>query len=331
MASPPTPTHAHDHAHDHALAHGQGHEHGHHHGIGHSHASHVGSGPDAARRLTWALIITLLFLVAEVVGGILSNSLALLADAGHMFTDAGALALSLFVAWYAKQPSNSRKTYGYIRLEILAAFVNGATLLAISAWITFEAVLRLRTPEPTQGGMMLAVAVAGLGANLVAGWMLRPRDGDSLNMRGAYLHILGDLLGSLGTVAAALIIRQTGWTKADPIVSILTTLLIVRSSWALVRESVDILMEGAPSHISCDQVRTALADIPGVEEVHDLHVWTLTSGVVAMSAHAVVPDADRHQSVLVAAHDTVARFGIHHVTVQLERDPLRDRELHLHA
>ena len=321
---------AHAHSHVHAQGDDHGHGPGHQHGIGHSH-HHAGSGPDAGRRLTWALVITLLFLVAEVVGGILSNSLALLADAGHMFTDAGALALSLFVAWYAKQPSNARKTYGYIRLEILAAFVNGATLLAISAFITWEAVLRLRTPEPTEGGLMLAVAVAGLVANLVAAWILRPRDGDSLNMRGAYLHILGDVLGLLGTVLAAVIIRETGWTVADPLVSIFTTLLIVRSSWALVRESVDILMEGAPSHISCDKVRAALADIPGVSEVHDLHVWTLTSGVVAMSAHAVVPEAERHQSVLMAAHDAVAQFGIHHVTVQLERDPLRDREQHLHA
>ena len=309
---------AHDHAHAHA------------HGIGHHH-HHSGSGPDATRRLTWALVITLIFLVAEVVGGLLSNSLALLADAGHMLTDAGALALSLFVSWYARQPSNPRKTYGYLRLEILAALVNGATLLLISAWIAWEAVQRLRAPEETKGGIMLVVAAAGLAANLVAAWMLRPRDGDSLNMRGAYLHILGDVLGLVGTIVAAVIIRETGWTMADPLVSIFTTLLIVRGSWALVKESVDILMEGAPSHISCDALRTALGGIPGVTEVHDLHVWTLTSGIVAMSAHAVVPEADRHQTVLETAHATVAGFGIHHVTVQLERDPLRDRERHLHA
>ncbi len=314
----------------HVLAHHDGHGPEHAHGLGHAH-HHLGSGRDATRRLTWALVITVLFLVAEVVGGVLSNSLALLADAGHMLTDAGALALSLFVSWFARQPSNPRKTFGYLRLEILAAFVNGSTLLVMSAWIAWEAVQRLRAPEATQGGLMMVVALAGLVANLVAAWLLHPRAGDSINVRGAYLHVLGDLLGSVGTVAAAAIIRTTGWMAADPIVSILTTMLIVRGAWQLVRESVDVLMEGAPAHISCDLVRQRLARIPGITEVHDLHVWTLTSGVVAMSAHVVVPDSAQHQAVLEAAHAAVAEFGIAHTTVQLERDPMHDRELHLHA
>ncbi len=309
---------------------GEVHQHAHGPGVGHAH-HHLGTGRDATRRLQWALAITVTFLVAEVVGGWLSNSLALLADAGHMLTDAGALGLSLFVSWFARQPSNARKTYGYLRLEILAAFINGATLLVMSVWIIWEAALRLRAPEATQGGLMMIVAIAGLVANLVAAWLLHPQDGDSINVRGAYLHVLGDLLGSLGTVAAAVIIQATGWMAADPIVSIFTSLLIVRGAWALVRESVDVLMEGAPAHISCDQVRSALAQIPGVSEVHDLHVWTLTSGMVALSAHAVVPESERHQAVLVAAHETASRFGIQHVTVQLEREALRDRELHLHA
>ena len=308
------------------------HDHAHHHAHGGAHAHHhVGSGQDATRRLTWALTITVIFLVAEVVGGIASNSLALLADAGHMLTDAGALALSLFVSWFARQPSNSRKTYGYLRLEILAALVNGASLLVMSGWIAWEAASRLQHPEPTRGGLMMVVAAAGLVANLVAAWLLKPQEGDSLNVRGAYLHVLGDLLGSVGTVAAAAIIQTTGWLAADPIVSIFTTLLIVRGAWSLVRESLDVLMEAAPAHISCDDVRSALCGIPGIIEVHDLHVWTLSSGVVAMSAHAVVPDAERHQSVLEAAHTAAGRFGIAHVTVQLERDPLHARERHLHA
>lgn len=313
---------AHDHAHDHA--------HGHGHGQGHGH-SHRPAGPDAARRLRWALAITLAFLVAEVVGGYLSNSLALLADAGHMATDAGALGLSLFVSWFARQPSNNRKTYGYLRLEILAAFVNGASLLLISAWICWEAVSRLRAPEPTAGGLMLVVAVAGLLANLVAAWLLRPAPGDSLNVRGAYLHVLGDLLGSVGTVAAALVIGLTGWLAADPIASLVTTLLIVRGAWSLVRESVDVLLEATPAHISCDDVREVLLAIPGVDSVHDLHVWTVTSGVVAMSAHAVVPDEARHQDVLERAHAAMAPFGIGHITMQLERHSLAHLEQHQHA
>ena len=292
---------------------------------------HRAAGRDATRRLGWALGLTIAFLVAELVGGYLSNSLALIADAGHMATDAGALGLSLFVSWYARQRANDRKTYGYLRLEILAAFVNGATLLMVSAWIAWEAVSRLRAPEATASGLMLAVAVAGLLANLVAAWLLHPGHGDSLNVRGAYLHVLGDLLASVGTVAAAVIIGLTGWMAADPIASLLTTLLIVRGAWSLVRESVDVLLEATPAHISCDDVRHVLLGIPGVDSVHDLHVWTVTSGVVAMSAHAVVPDPSRHQEVLERAHAAMAPFGIGHITVQLERASLGHLELHQHA
>ena len=307
---------AHDHAHDHA------------HGPGHH---HLGTGSDATHRLAWALGITIFVLIAEVVGGLMSNSLALLADAGHMLTDAGALGLSLFVSWFARQPSNSRKTYGYLRLEILAAFVNGASLLLISVWIAWEAVSRLRTPEPTEGGLMLVVAVVGLAANLVAARLLHPTDGDSLNVRGAYLHVLGDLLASVGTVAAALIIRGTGWAAADPIASIVTTLLIVRGAWSLTRESLDVLLEATPAHISCDEVRRVLAAIPGVDSVHDLHVWTVTSGVVAMSVHMVVPDAGRHHAVLEHAHELTAPFGIGHITVQIEGASRLHLETHQHA
>ena len=302
----------------------------HEHGPGHAH-QHAGTGRDATRRLAWALGITIVILVAEVVGGLLSNSLALLADAGHMLTDAGALGLSLFVSWFARQPSNARKTYGYLRLEILAAFVNGASLLLISVWISWEAVSRLRAPEPTDGGLMLAVAVVGLVANLVAARLLHPSDGDSLNMRGAYLHILGDLLASVGTVVAALVIRWTGWAAADPIASLVTTLLIVRGAWSLTRESVDVLLDASPAHISCDDVRRQLLGIAGVESVHDLHVWTVTNGVVAMSVHAVVPDEGAHERVLERVHEVVAPFGIGHVTVQIERASRMERESHQHA
>ena len=305
------------------------HDHGghHHHGPG----AHAHGGDGSVSRLRIALGLTLVLLVAEVVGGVLSNSLALLADAGHMLTDAGALGLSLFVAWFSRQRADDRKTYGYLRWEILAALINGASLLLISGWITWEALLRLRNPEPTQGGLMLVVAVVGLAVNALAAWLLHPRGDTSLNMRGAYLHILGDLLASVGTVVAAIVIQYSGWLPADPIASLVTTLLIVRGAWALVRESIDVLLEATPAHISCDDVRAALQAIPGVASVHDLHVWTVTSGVIAMSAHAVVPEDGNHQEVLEHAHTAMQPFGIGHITVQIERTSLTHRERHLHA
>ena len=301
---------SHDHAHDHA----------------HSHAE----GRDHVRRLRLALAITAAFLLAEVVGGLLSNSLALLADAGHMLTDVAALALSLFVAWFSRQPHDQRRTYGYLRWEILAAFLNGATLLLLSAWIAFEAILRLRHPEVIASGVMLAIAIGGIIANIAAALVLHPASDASLNLRGAYLHVVGDLLGSAATVIAALLVRFTGWLVADPIVSILMTLLIVRGAWRLVRESVDVLLESTPSHISLGTIRKQLEVIPGIESVHDLHVWMVTSKVVAMSVHAIVREPERHQHVLEHVHDAMLLFGIQHVTVQLERREMYEREVHLH-
>ena len=321
----------HDHAHDHAHddAHGHDHEHGQHHGHGHSHGLRTLTG-SPTRALRIALYLTLVLLVAEVIGGLLSNSLALLADAGHMLTDAGALGLSLFVAWFSRQPSSGQKTYGYLRWEILAALLNGATLLVISAWIVVEAVLRFRSPEPVASGLMLAVAVVGLLVNTIAAWVLHAEHEGSLNMRGAYLHVLGDLLASGGTVVAAVVVRYTGWLPADPIASLVSTVLIVSGAWQLVREAVDVLLEAAPPHIVLERVRERLQSIPGVEQVHDLHVWTVTSGVIAMSAHAIVREPEHHQNVLERAHDLLAEMGIHHVTMQLERCEMYEREMHLH-
>jgi len=283
------------------------------------------------RSLRIALVLTATLLVVEVIGGILSNSIALLADAGHMLTDVAALGLALFVAWFSKQPSTPQKTFGYLRWEILAAFVNGATLLLISAWIAWEAVLRLRAPEPISGGLMLGVAVAGLVVNIIAARVLVRGSNDNLNARGAYLHVLGDLLASVGTVAAAIAIRYTGWLVADPIASILTTVLIMRGAWLLVRESVDILLESTPAHIPLPAVRGQLEAIPGIESVHDLHVWAVTPAVVSMSAHCIVREPEKHQHVLGHIHDAMRLFGIEHVTIQLERDEMHDREGHLHA
>ena len=283
------------------------------------------------RNLRIALVLTAALLVVEVIGGFLSNSIALLADAGHMLTDVAALALALFVAWFSRQPSSPQKTFGYLRWEILAAFVNGAALLLISAWIAFEAVMRLRTPEPVAGGLMLVIAVSGLIVNIIAARILVRSSTHNLNARGAYLHVLGDLLASVGTVAAAIAIHYTGWLVADPIASVLTTVVIMRGAWQLVRESVDILLESTPAHIPMPAVRGQLEAIPGIESVHDVHVWAVTPAVVAMSAHCIVREPGQHQHVLEHIHDAMRLFGIEHVTIQLERDEMLDRERHLHA
>ncbi|MEA3245478.1 MAG: cation diffusion facilitator family transporter [Gemmatimonadota bacterium] len=323
--------------------HPPGHDHpDHHHGHSHGgaggamaparrafdHGAHIhhrdGDHGDASGALRAALVLTSLFLVAEVVGGLVSNSLALLADAGHMLTDVGALAFSLFVAWLSRQPATPRRTYGYLRFEILAALLNGATLLAVSAAIIWEAIGRLRHPPEVETGVMLVVASGGLVVNLIAARMLHGSANHSLNVRGAYLHVLSDLLGSVAAVVAALLIRYLGWALADPITSILMTILIVRGSWSLVRESVDILLESTPAHINVDEVRGALEAVPDVESVHDLHVWTLTSGIVALSAHAMVRESAHHQRALEAMTAAAARFGINHTTIQLENRELTD-------
>ena len=304
--------------HDHA-----GHDHS--HGSGHDHAAH-----SSIRRLRVALIITATFLVVEVIGGFVSNSLALIADAGHMLTDVAALALSLFVAWFARHPGTPQKSYGYLRWEILAAFLNGSALLLISAWIIFESIVRIR-PREAVGGLMLWVAVAGLITNLISARILHGGSHESMNVRGAYLHVLGDLLASVGVVIAAIVIRYTGWLVADPIASFVTTALIIRGAWTLVKESVDILLESVPNHIDSSAVRAQLEAIPGIESVHDLHIWSVNPRMVAMSAHAIVRDASTQQHVLEHVHDAMRLFGIGHVTVQIEQSNMGDREVHSHA
>jgi cobalt-zinc-cadmium efflux system protein len=310
----------------------------------HVHGPHTDSGPEehshggpfhfhggTGRSLRIALVLTALLLVAEAAGGYLANSLALLADAGHLFTDVGALALSLFVAWFTTQPETPRKSFGYLRWEIIAALLNGSTLLLISCWILFEAVTRLRNPEQVQGGLMLAVASAGLVVNVIAARVLHSSSHENMNVRGAYLHVLGDLLAGFGTLVAAIIIRYTGWLLADPLVSFITAALIIRGAWQLVRESVDILLEATPRHIDLEVVRSQLEAIPGIESVHDLHVWAVTPRMVAMSAHAICRDSNAQQHALEHVHDAMRLFGIQHVTVQLERSEMHEREEHLHA
>jgi cobalt-zinc-cadmium efflux system protein len=271
-----------------------------------------------ASRLTAVLVLTAAFMVVEAVGGLMSGSLALLADAGHMLTDVAALGIAVLSQRVAQRPADERRTYGYLRLEILAAFVNGAVLFALSVWIVVEAVHRLDSPQPIKGGLFAAVAAVGLVVNVVALRLLHGDAHHDLNTRGAYLHILGDLLGSVGALVAAGLVITTGWTLADPIVSIALSLLILVSAWRLLRESVDVLLEAVPAHIRMEEVEGRLRAVPGICDVHDLHVWTVTSGVIAMSGHVVVPELADHPRVLAASHAAMGALGIGHATIQVE-------------
>jgi cobalt-zinc-cadmium efflux system protein len=307
-------SHSHDHGNDHGHAHGHSHDHGH----DHDHVRELGR-----RRLMVVLVVTATFMVVEFVGGLLANSLALMADAGHMLSDVAALGLSAFALWFSRRPATAAKTYGYMRIEILAALVNGATLIGISALILWHAWHRFHQPQEVAGTLMLAVASGGLLVNIFAAWLLHSSSSHNLNLRGAYLHVLGDLLGSVGAIAAALIILTTGWMPADPLISVLVALLILVGAWRLLRESVDVLLEAVPRHIDMNAVHRSLMSIPGVEEVHDLHVWTLTSGFLAMSGHTVIRDPARHRETIAAVHDRMHHeFGISHVTIQIEHRSL---------
>jgi cobalt-zinc-cadmium efflux system protein len=270
------------------------------------------------RRLWLVLGLTATFMVVEAVGGWLAGSLALLADAGHMLTDVGALGLSLLTAWIARRPANDEKTYGYQRWEILAALVNGTALFGIAAWVVIEAMHRLEEPPPIRVGLFLGVALAGLAVNLISLRILHGAHEQNLNTRGAYLHVLGDVLGSVGAIGAAAVIALTGWRLADPLISIAISLLILFGAFRLLRESTDILLEAVPKNVSMSEVQRRMLGVTGVIAVHDLHVWTVTSGLVAMSGHAVVPDLTAHPDVLEGIRAEMARLGIRHVTIQLE-------------
>lgn len=272
--------------------------------------------------LLGALAVTGSFLVVEVLGAVWSGSLALAADAGHMLTDVGGLVLALFAVWVAARPPTPAKTYGYYRVEILAATANALILLGVAGFILFEAYQRIRTPRAVDGGIMLAVAVAGLGANLVAAWLLRRDAAHSLNVRAAYLEVLGDALSSVGVVLSALIVMRTGVAIVDPLVSALIALFIVPRTWRLLTQAVNVLLEGTPSHLDLAEIEAAMVQVVGVRRVHDLHVWTLTSGREAMSAHVVVADVRESERLLDALHTVLhARFGIDHTTIQLDPEP----------
>jgi cobalt-zinc-cadmium efflux system protein len=258
-------------------------------------------------------------MVAEVVGGLLTNSLALLADAGHMLSDVAALGLSLFAVWVAERPPNPKRTFGYYRAEILAALVNGATLVAISVFIFVEAYRRLWQPPAVQGAAMMSIAVGGLFVNILMLGILHKGREENLNVRGAWLHVLTDALGSIGAIAAGLLIWFRGWNWVDPLASVLIGCLVVFSSWRLLVESVSVLMESAPRGIDVDQVQRAMLQIPGVRAIPDLHVWTITSGLDALSAHVVATNGQAHARLLANLRSVLReQFGIHHVTIQIE-------------
>ncbi len=269
--------------------------------------------------LALALAITAAYTVAEVVGGVLTGSLALLADAVHMLSDNVALALALFAVWLADRPASPERTYGFKRAEVLAALANGVALVALSIWIFYEAFQRFRDPPDVLGGWVLVLGLVGIGVNLAAGVILSRARKDSLNVEAAFRHVFADLLGSIGVVAAAVVILTTGWLEADPLASVLIGVLVLGSSWSILRDSTTILLEAAPSGLDTRAVGDRLAHAPGVVEVHDLHIWTITSGFPALSAHVLVGRGeDCHARRLELARLLEQEFGIEHTTLQVD-------------
>jgi cobalt-zinc-cadmium efflux system protein len=280
--------------------------------------------PDRAagvRALRLTLALTATFTVVEVVGGIVTGSLALLADAAHMLSDNASLGIALLAAWLAGRPAGPSRTFGYRRAEILAALFNGVTLVAISIWIFIEAADRFGDPPEVEAGLMLAIAVAGLVVNLLAARILGRHAGQSLNVSAALRHVLADLLGSAGVIVAALLILTTGWEYADPAVGALIGLLVLASSWGILRDSTQILLEGSPPGTDVDEVGRAMAALPGVTQVHDLHVWTITSGFPALAAHVLVGrDTDCHAKRRELEELLHRRFDLDHTTLQVDHE-----------
>lgn len=303
MSSPHRSSHSHDSAHSHAHAHG--------HAAGRG--GHV---------LLAALIVTLGFAAVEAGVGWWAGSLALLGDAGHMFSDAMALGIAAFAAWLSKRPPSPRHSYGLARAEIVAALLNGVLMLAVVIGIVVEAVQRLRAPTPVAGGAVTLIAALGLAVNVAVLWLLSRGEHDDLNRRSAVLHVLGDLLGSVAALLAGAVVYFTGWVAIDPLLSLFICGLIVYSTFQLLREAVHVLMEGVPRHLSLSDVGSAMAQVPGTVSVHDLHIWTLASGRLALSAHVVVRDMGAWTVLLAQQRQLLGeRFRIEHVTLQPEVAP----------
>jgi cobalt-zinc-cadmium efflux system protein len=282
----------------------------------HDHAHRHSHGAAPVRALWIALALTGAFAAIEAVAGWFAGSLALISDAGHMVTDAASFIVALIAAVIARRPPSQRASYGYARAEVLAAFVNALAMLALIVWIAVEAVDRLLAPEPVSGMIVMVVAAAGLVVNVVVAWMLA-RSGAGINVRGALLHVIGDLLGSVAALVAGAVVYATGWMPIDPILSLVVALLILRSTLDLLRQSIGVLMERVPAHLSYEAIGHALAGIPGVTGVHDLHVWHMNAEQVALSAHVTLADGSAWPQVLAAAQHRLAQdFGIEHVTLQ---------------
>ena len=288
----------------------------------HAHGPHAHDHRSGSRRaLLWVLGLTLAFTVVEVAGGIWTDSLALLADAGHMLSDNIAITLALVAVTLASRPSTPTRSFGLQRAEILAAFVNGLTLVIVSGWIVWEAVQRFRDPPEILGGWMLVVALAGLAVNGISAVILLRSEGESLNVEAALRHVIADLLGSAGVLVAAVVILATGWTLVDPIVSVVIALLIVASAWSVLRDSTAILMEETPPEIDAGAVAQAIVSVPGVSSVHDLHVWRITSGFDALAAHVLVGRGeDCHGLRREIERRLESEFDITHTTLQVDHD-----------
>lgn len=311
--------HDHDHNHDH-----HGHDHSQHrHDHGHSHHGHHHHfDPNGNKKgLAIALIITVGIMFLEFFGGLITNSLALLSDSGHMLNDASSLVLSLVAVWFATKPASPNKTYGFYRFEILAALLNGITLFVVAGFIIWEAYERFLQPPTVASGSMMLIASIGLLANVLSAWSLMRR-GDvknNINLRSAYLHILGDALGSVGAIVAGLVMLVFGWYIADPIISVLVAILILKGAWGVIKHTVHILMEGTPITINQSEVKKTLESIEGVKDVHDLHIWTITSGLDSLSCHLLIEDNKDNQHILQQAiHSIEEKFKIQHTTIQIE-------------
>ncbi|WNC16930.1 cation diffusion facilitator family transporter [Brevibacillus brevis] len=304
-----------------------GHDHDHDHAHGHHH--HHGRGASKKALLSSLLIISL-FLIVEIIGGFLTNSLALLSDAGHMLSDASALLLSLLALHFASSPPSARKTFGMHRFEILAALINGVTLVVISVFILWEAYQRLLQPPKVASGMMILIATIGLLANIAAAFVLMRGDyKENMNVRSAFLHVLGDLLGSVGAIIGGIFMWAFGWYIADPLISIIVAILIIASAWRVTKESVHILLEGAPGRLDTTRIAEKLNQLPGVTAVHDLHVWTVTSGFESLTCHLIVEDDLASYPILSdALHLLQHEFGITHATIQIENSTVKHDGLH---
>ena len=300
-------------------------------GAGHSHGPTVSAGAQHRSRMLVVLALTVTVLVAEIIGGWITGSLALLADAGHMFTDVAGITLAILAVTFASRPASDTRTYGYYRLEILAAVINAVLLFGVAAFILVEAWRRWSEPPDVEGGLMLAFATVGLVANLIGLAVLRSGSKESLNVKGAYLEVLGDTLGSAAVIVAALVIALTGWQRADIVASVLVAAMILPRTWTLLREATDVLLEAVPKGTDLAAIRQHILDTPGVLDAHDLHVWTLTSGMPVLSVHVVVDQAvladNSGGQVLDALGDCLAHhFDVEHCTFQIEPSGHADHE-----